>query len=125
MKLSLSISERNVLNGLLAPMTGNMMTLKVVREAREALSFTDEEVEEWTEPCSEEPSCTRRPETCRHRDKEIVFGKRLVKTIAEVLKQKDSAKQLTPDMYTLVEKFCPELVEEDEEKPIPALRNGE
>lgn len=114
MKITLSIMERNELNKLLAAHTGDMGTLRVVREAREDLDFTEEELEEWAGPCKEAKICELRPEKCRHRDREFVLPRSLVKLLTTKLRGLNDGKQLSTSLYTLVEKTCPDLIEKDE-----------
>jgi len=43
--MKLSVIERILLGNMLSAKEGNFVTLKLVRQAREGLSFTDEEIE--------------------------------------------------------------------------------
>jgi hypothetical protein len=118
-KFILSVMERHALANLLAQHAGDMGTLRVVREARETLEFTADEVERWSENCTACPGCTRNPESCRHRDREFIFPKSLCKLVTNKLRSMNDAKTLTVGLYSLTAKFAPDLVEEpeDDEKP--------
>jgi hypothetical protein len=120
MKITLSILERRELATLLSQHAGDMGTLRVVREAREDLDFTEQEMDDWSEPCKESKLCGLRPESCRHRDKEYVFPKSLVKLLATKLRSMNEEKKLRPELYTIVEKLVPDLVEKDEPAEIEA-----
>lgn len=124
MQVTLNVNERMILSSLIGPRAGDVMLLKVIRETREQLSFTDEEIDQWAEggerllPCRITKDCERRPDNCCHRDKWFTLSKRVVKIVVDELTRRNEAKQLSLDLYTLAEKFCPKLFvirEEDTE----------
>ena len=119
MKVMLNAWERAVLNNLLAAKSDNVMALRMVREFREQLCWTDEEMKDWGikdnlvewEDC---PTCktSRRmfgdplEARCSHRLKLFTLNKPLEKYVYDLLKALDDGKRVTPREETLVEKFC-------------------
>lgn len=104
-----TIKDRLILLNIL-PKEGNILTLKVVRKLREALSFSEEELAEykfvqdnerlsWTEP--EKPT------------RDISVGKEGKKIIRESLEKLDKEKKLTEDHIDLYEKYVGKEDEED------------
>jgi hypothetical protein len=84
------------------PEQGNFLTLKIVRQLREALSFSEEEIKalkieqkdgrvEWQDDGAEE--------------KDVPVGEKAMDLIVEALKKKDDAKELTDQHFSLYEKF--------------------
>jgi hypothetical protein len=99
--MHLFIGERLTILGLL-PAQGNHVTLRIVRELREALSFTEEELEacEITQKDNQIVWNTLKDE-----GKEIVIGNAAREVIVKVLKEKDAAESLNPVEALLYEKF--------------------
>lgn len=99
--MRLNVLERLMLLGVL-PEQGNFLTLKIVRQLREALSFSEEEIKalkieqkdgrvEWQDDGAEE--------------KDVPVGEKAMDLIVEALKKKDDAKELTDQHFSLYEKF--------------------
>lgn len=129
MKVKLNPWERFMLQQLLVQKTDNVMAMRMLREFREELCFTKDEMGWWKvndtmtawETC---PDCDRASVrngqeaelTCDHpfRLKEFTLPKPLEKQIYDLLHSKDEAKQVTFAILSLVEKFC---YAEDEPSP--------
>ncbi len=99
--MELSVPERLAMLNLL-PQQGNFVTLKLLRELREALSFTDEEVEKFKVKVANERITWDNSATV---DREIEIGSTMTTLIAETLRKLDKAKQLTNAHMSLYEKF--------------------
>lgn len=95
------VSERLTLLNLL-PKEGNFITLKLVRELREALSFTDEEVTQFTIKTAADRITWDNSASV---DKEILIGDAMKSVIVGVLKKLDEAQKLADAHLGLYEKF--------------------
>ena len=98
----LNVLDRVTLLGVL-PEQGDFVTLKIVRQLRESLSFTEEELRELKITQSEDrinwnPSADK--------GKEIQIGEKATDIIVGALKQLNDQKKLTQQHYDLYEKFC-------------------
>lgn len=100
--MRLTIKERLILLSIL-PAEGSFLTLRLVRELREALSFSEEElaafkliVEGERASWDEAPA----PEGV-----DIPVGERMTELIAQQLGELDRACKLTDDHFSLCEKF--------------------
>jgi hypothetical protein len=98
----LSVLERAILISLL-PMEANFATLKLVRIAKEALSFTDEENKICNFVANTDTGQTTWNEGVE--PKEIGLGEVATQLIVEALVNLDKAKKLTTDHMSLYEKF--------------------
>jgi len=98
--MKLSVLERLLVQGLL-PEKGSFTNLKLIRVAREALSFDDAENKaldfkqegdqlRWTEGASE---------------KDINLGEIVTEMIKKKLKELNDKEELEPKQFTLYEKF--------------------
>jgi hypothetical protein len=101
--MKLTVIERISLLGVL-PTEGNFVTLKIVRQLREALSFTESEIKTlsirqegdqvmWN-ALAEAPGGA-----------EIVIGEKATEIIAESLKKLDQQGKLTEQLISVYEKF--------------------
>ncbi len=108
--MRLLIHERLNLMGLL-PQEGDFTTLRIVREMREALSFTEKEhealnfkqVEEEGKPAQ---ITWTNPEDSEILNKDVPIGKKGQKIIEDALEKLDKDKKLTEQHFSLYEKFC-------------------
>ena len=100
--MKLSVLDRLSLLSLL-PKEGDFTTLRIVRELRERLSFTEEEHRELdfrqTATGETEWKAAADPE------REFEFSPLEVSIITEALKKADKAKKLTLDHMSVYEKF--------------------
>lgn len=102
--MQLNIAERVQLIAIL-PNVGNYATLKIVRELREELSFTEKDHEDFGITYSADGKTVS-----WNKDglKDFEFGKVSTKVIVDKLKELDSKEALTQDLYPLYEKFVSE-----------------
>ena len=111
--------ERFMLQTLLVQKTDSVMAMRMLREFREALCFTGQEIKDWKvndsltawEGCDEcEKTSVRSGQeaelNCTHRLKEFQLPRALEKQLYDMLKAKDESKQVTLGILSLVEKFC-------------------
>ena len=105
--MKLFVHERLHAIGLL-PEQGDFLTLKVVREAREMLSFTEAEHEEFQFEQEEGAVRWKNPENPEDLQRDIPLGKKARALIAEALEKKNEEKELTEQFFSLYEKFCVE-----------------
>lgn len=112
--MKLNIAERLALLGVL-PQQGNAITLRVIRELQNQLSFTEAEMEHYNVKNQQLPdgrvNVTWNPELIDE-TKDIKIGKVAKKTIIEQLERLNSTKQLHISMLPIYDKF----IESDEEK---------
>lgn len=114
--MELNVNERLVLLGIL-PKEGNFLTIKIVRQLREAVSFTEEEHKvlgfrnagekyineagvEVTVPAGSIGWNPNAPQT-----KEIEFGIKATEIIKEALEELNKTKKLGEIHFSLYEKF--------------------
>lgn len=102
--MKLSVLERLVIQNIL-PQAANFTNLKLMRVAREALSFTDEENKALEFKPAEDGggNIQWKPDVVAER--EIVIGEVVTLMIVEALKKLDEDKQLTNEHFSLYEKF--------------------
>lgn len=98
--MKLTVAERLILLGLL-PKEGNFTMIKLVRELRENLSFTEKE-HKALEFNNTDGNITWK-ETVQPKD--IQIGEVLTIEIKGILKKMDEEKKLTEQVLTLYEKF--------------------
>ncbi len=106
MKIKLSVFERLVLLNIL-PKEGNFLTLKIVRQLREGLSFEEKEIKEvdlTIDPKTGQATW----DTAKDPNKEIEIGREAKKIIVEVLEKLDKDNKLGEQHITLYEKFVEE-----------------
>ena len=100
MEYRLRIKERLVLLGIL-PETGNLLTIRIVRELREALSFSEAEYEDVQMQRDGEQIRWQEPENPRP----IEIGAKGQEIIREALAKLDKDEKLTADHLSLCELF--------------------
>ena len=101
--MELSIEERLKL-AMIIPREGNIATIKIVRELREALSFTEEEHEAFDLVIKLEEG---RVEWDREKavDVDIPLGPQAMKVIVEALEKLNKDGKLTEQHISLYDKF--------------------
>jgi len=100
----LTVKERLLLLNVL-PREGDITTLRVVRQLREALSFSEEE-HATLNFVTEGNELKWSPEASQ--EAEIALGKKASDVVAEVLKKLSDNKTLHEDYVSLWDKFNPE-----------------
>lgn len=95
------VAERLTLLNLL-PREGNFITLKLLRELRESLSFTDKEVAQFKVKAANDRITWDNSASV---DKEILIGDTMTNVIVEVLTKLDKAQKLADAQMGLYEKF--------------------
>lgn len=103
--MKLLVHERLNLMGIL-PQEGDFTTLKIVRELRESLSFTEEEHAELNFQQEGESIKWTMPEDAEMLNKEIEIGKKAEGIIVAALEKLNEDKKLTEQFFSLYEKFC-------------------
>lgn len=106
--MKLNIKERLILSLVVAPTEGDVSTLRVMRDLKRALSFSEEELAKWEITSSGEGwkwNATLKPEET---EAEISIGPKAHTEIAKILEQKDKDKKLNEDLLDLYDKFCTE-----------------
>jgi len=98
--MKLSVNDRLILLGII-PLQGDYTTLKIVRDMRDELSFSEEEHKKLQ---------FRQEETMVFweeglEDKEISFGEKATDIIVDAFKKLDSQKKLRIEHMELYEKF--------------------
>ena len=101
--MELNTFERLILLAIL-PKEGNFITLKIVRQLRESLSFTEEEVKvlNFVQDVENEKVTW---DQAADKPKEITIGEKATDIVVEALKALDKEKKLTEQHYGLYEKF--------------------
>jgi hypothetical protein len=100
--MKLSILERLVLGNIL-PQKGNYTTMIAVKEIRDKIAITLEEIKKY-EIVSDEQQ-TRWSKEGEHYEIDVEFGKTLSVIIKEALQEKNKTNELTQEMISLYEKF--------------------
>ena len=106
MKIKLSVHERLVLLNILPP-EGNFITLKIVRQLRESLSFNEKEVKEVKLSIDPEKG-NATWDASKDPNKEVEIGREANKVIIEALEKLDKDAKLTQEHFSLYEKFVEE-----------------
>lgn len=101
--MQLSVSERLHLMGLL-PKEGDFLTLKTIRQTKEALAFDDDAAELGLKQEEGRISWDAR----KDKGRDIDLSSRAVSLIVEILSDLEKDKKLTEDHLTLYEKFMGE-----------------
>lgn len=107
--MKLTIIERLMALGLL-PKEGDFTTLKIVRQVREDLSFSEEEHAALKFESKEDGVLAWQVDgvAADVLNKEIEIGAKASKVIADSLEKLDKEKKLTEQHFSLYEKFCAE-----------------
>ncbi len=101
--MKLNVFERLALLNVL-PKQGNFVTLKIIRELKEDLSFDEKEIKELELTVdSENGNATWNPE--KDKGKEIEIGGQANKVIVEALEKLDKQNKMTENHMSLYEKF--------------------
>ena len=104
--MKLTVSERFVLLGVLPP-EGNFATLRIVRDLGKNLSFSEEEIKDYSIKIgvNNGVSTAKWDVVKGNVAKEIKSGEMATQLIVDQLKKLDKEKQLKPTMMTVYEKF--------------------
>ena len=108
--MKLSVLERILLGNLLASQEGNFATLKLVRKAREALSFNDEENKKLGFVQDGQQLKWGLDAAIELAEVEIGFSDTVNLLIRKILKDLNDQAKLTDQHFSLYEKF----MEDDE-----------
>ncbi len=100
--MKLSILERLVLGNIL-PQKGNYTTLIAVKEIKDKIVLTLEEIEKYKIAADEQQ--TRWSKEGENYEIDVEFGKTLSVIINEALQKKNNGNELTQEMISLYEKF--------------------
>jgi hypothetical protein len=105
--MKLSIEERMKVSEILQEKVGDRATLKLIREAMEALSLSEEEIKAVGYIQVPMPNGMFGMNWNKEADpmKDISFGDTVSLTIIETLKRLDNAKALKQDQVSLFDKF--------------------
>uniref|UniRef100_A0A6M3LFR9 Uncharacterized protein n=1 Tax=viral metagenome TaxID=1070528 RepID=A0A6M3LFR9_9ZZZZ len=99
--MELDVRERLILLSIL-PQEGNFITLKVMRQLREGLSFNEEELKQYSFVQNEDRVTW---DDKVEQVKEIEIGEKATDIIKESLKKLNETKKLKDEHYTIYEKF--------------------
>lgn len=102
--MKLNVLERLMLQTLL-PREGNFANLKLIRVAKEALSFNEEELKHLNIRETGEGADRKMLWNDGLPDKEITLGETATTMVEKALKEKDEKGQLTDELISLYEKF--------------------
>lgn len=104
--MKLTVSERFVLLGILPP-EGNFVTLRVIRELQKNLSFSEEEIKDYSIKIGfDKGTSTAKWDVVKGNvAKEVKIGEMATQLIVDQLKKLDKEKRLKPIMMTIYEKF--------------------
>lgn len=100
--MDLTILERLMLASVL-PEEGNILTVKIVRNLKSEIAFSEEELEEH-KMTKREGGVAWSPDSMDY-VKEIPIGPQAMKVVVESLEKLNSEEKLTEDFITLYEKF--------------------
>jgi len=99
--MKLNLLERVVLLNIL-PQESNFITLKIVNDLKNSLSFTEEEYKYYN---VKQDNSKITWDLTGNEEKEISIGEKATDIIIEQLKKLDEQKKLTMDMYSIYSKF--------------------
>jgi len=100
--MKLTVFERLILLNIL-PKEGNFVTLKIVRELREGLSFDEKEIKEIDLKIDDKGNATWNP--AKDKNKDVEIGGQANKIIVETLEKLDKDNKLTESHLSVYEKF--------------------
>jgi hypothetical protein len=113
--MELTVAERLMLGMLLGPIAADVITLRIVRNLQEELSFSDEESEEL-EFDDKDADGKQTGQVKWNQDapqtKEFDFKPAALRIIVEQLKKANASKTLTLQQLDLYDKFIPDEEEE-------------
>lgn len=101
--MKLTVFERIVLLGIL-PEQGSFLTLRIVRQLREGLSFTETELKALDLKQNGE-QVTWNPTAADPEGTEVIIGEKATDIVVEALRKLDGEGRLTEQHFTLYEKF--------------------
>ena len=114
-----TVLERLILLGMM-PKEGNIITLKLVRDLKDEIGFSDEELVALDLKQADEGRRTVwNVEAAERLEKDIDFGIKGAELIIETLKRLDSESALAMDSMSLWEKFVETRLKVVEDKPAP------
>ena len=99
--MKLEVLERILLLNLL-PKEGDFITLKVIRDLQNALSFSEKEIKDLVLE-TKEGRVTWKPDKAV--EKEIEIGEKATDVIVGALKKLNDDKKLTQEFFSIYEKF--------------------
>jgi len=99
--MKLNLLERIVLLNIL-PQESNFITLKIVNDLKNSLSFTEEEYKYYN---VKQEGDRINWDLTGNEEKEISIGEKATDIIVDQLKKLDEQKKLTMDMYSIYSKF--------------------
>ena len=103
--MKLGISERINLLGIL-PTESNYVTLKIVNDLKSGLSFSEDEIKEYSiESHQEGEKVFTIWNQQKAKDKDVSIGEKATDIIVEALKKLDEDNKITEQTATLYEKF--------------------
>ena len=102
MEYTLSVKARLMLLGIL-PAEGDLTTIRIVRELREGLSFSETEHKQLK--FRQDGSMLQWDEKAKVPDKELDIGPKALEVIRAAIKKLDDEKKLVPDHLELVDLF--------------------
>ncbi len=102
--MKLGVKDR-ILLGSLLPSEADFVTLKVVRQLREALSFSDEELQTLDIVQSDGMVKWSSDGESKIGEKDFLISGKVFEMISDSLKKLDQQKKLTEDYISLYEKF--------------------
>ena len=100
--MKLTVAERFATLGVL-PEQGDFLTLKVLRQLREALSFDEDEMKFYS--FKEKGDRLYWDESKDTHTKDFEFGDKQTELVVSALQKLDSQKQLTEEHFSIYEKF--------------------
>lgn len=103
--MTLTIKERLILLNAL-PREGDITSLRIVRQLRESLSFSEGDHERLGIKIGEGGQISWRDDIPQ--ESEVEVGRKAADLIETTLRDLDKQKKLTEDYLTLWDKFCPE-----------------
>jgi len=102
--MQLGIVERITLLQIL-PQQGDFLTLRILHELRQALSFTEQETEEFGLEIDPDKQLVRWNQKAT-READIPIGPMAASLVVGTLRDLDKAAKLTENHLSLYEKFC-------------------
>jgi hypothetical protein len=103
--MKLNVNERFAILGLL-PKEGNFLTLKIIREQKELLSFSDDEVKEYEFTVNgDNVNWNIEKEKKEIGEKDIKITNTCKDIIIAKLKELDQKNKLAENYFTIYEKF--------------------
>ena len=108
--MHLSVAERIHLLGLL-PQSGNLLTMKIVRDLRGELGFSEKELKEW-EIANDGDNISWNDQV---QEKDIEVGEKTHQMVADALKALDENGGITEQHLSLCDKFLLVMAEDEKD----------